>query len=129
MKKPTQSLGRRSFLKKAAAGAAFAVPVIATMNKAQAQSLANNSAGWLVTAINGTLRALGSGTATPSAQTVPNHGNATITVTPGNGWYWIHYQADGGTVYTVPSGQQAGGTYTFSDVTQNHTLVVIFAEL
>ena len=84
-------------------------------------SFAANSAGYTITAsagAGGTISA--SGAVAASAGTSP-----TFTVTPNAGYYVVSVVVDGTTVVSnIPSG---GYSYTFSNVSANHTISATFA--
>ena len=65
------------------------------------------------------------GTITPLGATTVAHGtNQSYTITPALHYHVAQVLVDGNPVSSVP---EAGGTYTFTNVTTNHTIVVSFA--
>jgi hypothetical protein len=118
-----EHVARRAFIKKAAVGAAFAVPVLESLTKSDVlvkSALAATVPTWTITAslYSGSL---GNGTVSPASQTVANGGSAIITVTPAGQDPWVAYRIDGGGFIPTNPSQTHGGTYTFTNVQANHT--------
>jgi len=65
------------------------------------------------------------GTIDPSGNQTINHGESKIfTITPNTGYHVAQVLVDGAPVYSVP---EEGGTYTFNNVTSDHTITATFA--
>jgi hypothetical protein len=122
-------IARRAFIKRAALGAVFAVPVMDSITKSEIlikSALAATVPNLTITA-GVSPQSQAPGTVTPGAQTVAPGGDALITVTPGGvDTTWIAYSVDGAALTTTTAGEQATGTFTFHHVTGNHDLKVVF---
>ena len=114
-----ERVARRAFIKKAAVGAAFAVPVLESITKsdlllrsALAATAPLNSAQVPTRTITTSVYPLSEGTGTVLAipQTVVNGGNVSVTVTPTGASYWWAYRIDAAPIWTfVPGFQQLPG--------------------
>jgi len=124
-----EGVARRTFIRKAVVGAAFAVPVIESFTSADMLARAATASTfpvWIITAsVNPA--STGTGTALPATQTVPNGGSAVVTATPTVGSAWVSYSIDGNPPVTVTGAAVAsGGPVSFTSVTANHSVVVLF---
>jgi hypothetical protein len=125
-----ERVARRAFIKKAALGAACAVPVIESLTKSDLlvkSALAATAPVWRIMA-SVYPASEGTGTVLPVSQMVVNGGSASVTVTPAGGAYWLAYRLDGAAIWTfVPGFQQiAGGTVPINNVTANHAFEAWF---
>ena len=122
-----ESVARRSFIKKTALGAVFAVPAIESLTKSDVlmKSALASTAAWTITAQVYPNDATG-GTVAPASQMVPSGGSATVTVTPKAGFTWYGYTLDGSGLIGTTLAQQSTGVYTFTSVNANHSLVIYF---
>jgi len=124
-----EHIARRAFIKRAALGAAFAVPVMDSLTKSEIlvkSALAATDPPVTITA-SVSPQSTASGTATPASQTIPQGNDALITVTPGGVEVtWIAYSVDGQPFVTTTPTEQAAGTYTFHHAMVNHDLKVVF---
>ncbi len=123
-----EQVARRAFMKKAAMGAALAVPAIESLTKSDIlvkSALAATVQHFVVTAeiVGGA----GGGTVNPTQQTYPQGATAFVQVTPWPLFAWAAVVIDGGGP-TPPTAQQllAGGV-TFPNISANHTVQVSFA--
>jgi hypothetical protein len=126
-----EHVARRAFIKKAALGAAFAVPAIESLTNSDMlikSALAATVPSWTIT-VSVNPAGQGTGTALPVTQTVPHGGNAIITVTPSDASFWTDYQIDGNVPVHNPPAQLNGGTIPFTNVTANHVVLVWFGPM
>ena len=117
-------VARRAFIKKAAIGAAFAVPAMETFTKSDIlvkSALAASGPVWTVTAEIFS----GPGNVSPASQKVANGGSAVINVQiTGMMSAWDGYSFDGGMSWLSPSSaDQANGFLTINNVHGNLDVV------
>jgi hypothetical protein len=121
-------LQRRAFIKKAALGAALAVPAIESLTKSDIlvkSALAATVPTWTARASQDP-GSSGSGSITPGIQQVVNGTNAQgIVITPTDiNRMWILTITDNG--ISQPVTNQWGMTYQLNNVTTDHNVVVFF---
>lgn len=125
-----EGVARRTFIRKAVVGAAFAVPVLESFTSADMLARAATASTfpvWIITA-SVDPASTGTGTALPTTQTVPNGGSAIVTATPTGGAIWASYRIDGNPPVTISGpATVSGGNVPFTSVTANHSVVVLFS--
>jgi hypothetical protein len=121
-------VARRAFIKKAAIGAAFAIPAMETFTKSDIlvkSALAASGPVWTVTAEVYS----GPGNVSPASQKVADGGSAIITVqVTGMMSTWDAYSFDGGMTF-IPTtfAEQTNGFLTLTSVHANIDVVVRIA--
>jgi hypothetical protein len=97
-----------------------ATSVTATFTKVYSITATSDSNGSIIPSSNPPVSQASNGSTTIKIVTVNQGANQSFTLTPNAGYYLANLQADGVSV-------GAPGTYTFSNVTADHTLTATFA--
>jgi hypothetical protein len=119
-------VARRAFIKKAAIGAAFAIPAMETFTKSDILVKSALAASGPVFTITAEVFQ-GTGNISPNTQKVAAGGSAIVTLSPGMAFTWTAYSFDHGMTWTNTTGaEQTDLTYTFNNVQADIFFVVRF---